>query len=118
MGNRTPDLLHAKQALSQLSYTPTILRSARAPYWKRVNARPGTAPLQMLLSYGVADASNPDPWWYFTKFRLLWVIPSGGESPAEDYLYLLRGGQPVVQFAREVTGLPSSRSRFTPDWSS
>jgi hypothetical protein len=94
------------------------LRLTRAPHWKGVNARRRTAPLQMLLSYGVADASNPSPWWYFTKFRLLWVTPSGEEPLAEDYRYLLGCGQPVVQFSREVTGLPSSRRRFTPDWSS
>ena len=106
MGNRTPDLLYAKQALSQLSYTPTILRPIRAPHWKRVNARRGTASIQILLSYGVADASNLDPWSYFIKFKPLWVTPSGLDSPTEDYQYLLGGGQPMVQFAREVTWLP------------
>ena len=107
MGNRTPDLLHAKQALSKLSYTPTILRSIGAPHWKRVNARRGTVPLQILLAYCVADRSDPGQWWYFTKFRLLWVTPSWGDSLAEDYRDLMRNGQLVVQFAREITGLPS-----------
>jgi hypothetical protein len=56
--NRTDDLLLAKQALSQLSYTPSALSEAQSPKWRQRRACAARA-THTLSATAAAGASEP-----------------------------------------------------------